>query len=88
MGRDTFTIAGDLHIPSSVNLNHLASLGINGVMHPIKPGIRSGSDTSHLSLLGYDPEEVYTGRGAIRGFGTWFGGTSRGHSIQGKFWNR
>lgn len=51
------------------NLNHLASLGINGVMHPIKPGIRSGSDTSHLSLLGYDPEEVYTGRGPFEALG-------------------
>lgn len=51
------------------NLNYLASLGLNGVMHPIGPGIRSGSDTSHLSLLGYDPKEVYTGRGPFEALG-------------------
>jgi len=51
------------------NLNYLASMGINGMMHPIKPGIRSGSDTSHLSLLGYDPEKVYTGRGPFEALG-------------------
>jgi len=51
------------------NLNYLASMGINGIMHPIKPGIRSGSDTSHLSLLGYDPEKVYTGRGPFEALG-------------------
>lgn len=51
------------------NLNYLASMGINGIMHPIKPGIRSGSDTSHLSLLGYDPEKVYTGRGPFEAMG-------------------
>ena len=51
------------------NLNYLARMGINGMMHPIKPGIRSGSDTSHLSLLGYDPEKVYTGRGPFEALG-------------------
>ena len=51
------------------NLNHLASLGLNGVLHPIGPGIRSGSDTSHLSLLGYNPKEVYTGRGPFEALG-------------------
>jgi phosphoglycerate mutase (EC 5.4.2.1) len=51
------------------NLNYLARMGINGMMHPIRPGIRSGSDTSHLSLLGYDPEKVYTGRGPFEALG-------------------
>ena len=38
-------------------------------MDPIKPGIRPGSDTSHLSILGYDPYEVYTGRGPFEAAG-------------------
>ena len=32
-------------------------------MDPIAPGIRGGSDTGHLSILGYDPLVHYTGRG-------------------------
>ncbi|MFG1519804.1 MAG: 2,3-bisphosphoglycerate-independent phosphoglycerate mutase [Thermoplasmataceae archaeon] len=51
------------------NLNYLASHGINGLMFPIREGIRPGSDTSHLSILGYNPEEVYTGRGPFEAMG-------------------
>jgi 2,3-bisphosphoglycerate-independent phosphoglycerate mutase len=39
-------------------------------MDPIGPGIRPGSDTSHLSLLGYPPEKYYTGRGPLEAEGT------------------
>ncbi|MEM0155019.1 MAG: 2,3-bisphosphoglycerate-independent phosphoglycerate mutase [Thermoplasmataceae archaeon] len=51
------------------NLNYMATKGINGLQHPISPGIRAGSDTSHLSLLGYDPVSVYTGRGPFEAMG-------------------
>lgn len=51
------------------NLNRLARTGQSGLMHPISPGFRTGSDTSHLSLLGYDPEEFYTGRGPFEAMG-------------------
>lgn len=51
------------------NLDWYASRGANGIMDPISPGIRPGSDTSHLSLLGYDPDEVYTGRGPFEAAG-------------------
>lgn len=51
------------------NLNYMAAMGINGLQHPISPGIRSGSDTSHLSLIGYDPVAVYTGRGPFEAMG-------------------
>ncbi|HMA05731.1 MAG TPA: 2,3-bisphosphoglycerate-independent phosphoglycerate mutase [Methanomicrobiales archaeon] len=46
-------------------LDRLAREGICGIMDPIGPGIRPGSDTSHLSLLGYPPERYYTGRGPL-----------------------
>ncbi len=51
------------------NLNKLAEMGINGIMDTISPGIRPGSDTGHLSLLGYDPYKYYTGRGPIEAAG-------------------
>ena len=51
------------------NLDALAFGGINGIMDTIAPGIRPGSDTSHLALLGYDPYKYYTGRGPFEAAG-------------------
>ncbi|MFZ0442508.1 MAG: 2,3-bisphosphoglycerate-independent phosphoglycerate mutase [Methanobacterium sp.] len=51
------------------NMDMMAKNGICGIMDPIKPGIRPGSDTSHISILGYDPYEVYTGRGPFEAAG-------------------
>ena len=51
------------------HLDELASRGALGLVDPIGPGIRPGSDTGHLSLLGYDPYEVYTGRGVYECLG-------------------
>lgn len=51
------------------NLDELAKTGICGIMDPIAPGIRAGSDTSHLSLLGYPPQQYYTGRGPLEAAG-------------------
>ncbi len=52
------------------NMDRLAEIGINGIMDTISPGIRPGSDTGHLALLGYDPYKYYTGRGPIEAAGT------------------
>lgn len=51
-------------------LDRLACDGICGIMDTIGPGIRPGSDTSHLSLLGYDPHRYYTGRGPLEAEGS------------------
>ncbi len=51
------------------NMDKMAEKGICGIMDPIRPGIRAGSDTSHISILGYDPYEVYTGRGPFEAAG-------------------
>jgi 2,3-bisphosphoglycerate-independent phosphoglycerate mutase len=51
-------------------LDSLAKSGACGIMDTISPGIRPGSDTAHLSLLGYPPEKYYTGRGPLEAEGT------------------
>ena len=43
----------------NVNMNTLAFDGECGMMDPIAPGIRAGSDTSHLAILGFDPFTTY-----------------------------
>jgi 2,3-bisphosphoglycerate-independent phosphoglycerate mutase len=52
------------------NLDAFAREGICGIMDTIAPGIRPGSDTAHLALLGYDPHTYYTGRGPLECEGT------------------
>ncbi|WCJ25449.1 2 3-bisphosphoglycerate-independent phosphoglycerate mutase [Euphorbia peplus] len=51
------------------NLDAIASAGVNGLMDPVEPGLGCGSDTAHLSLLGYDPRVYYRGRGAFESMG-------------------
>ena len=51
------------------NLDRLATEGECGLMDPIAPGVRAGSDTSHLAILGYDPYKYYTGRGPFEAAG-------------------
>jgi 2,3-bisphosphoglycerate-independent phosphoglycerate mutase len=46
-------------------LHRLAGEGITGSFSAIGPGILVGSDTAMLAILGYDPYEVYTGRGPL-----------------------
>lgn len=36
-------------------LDAVASRGLLGLLDPVQPGKACGSDTAHLSLLGYDP---------------------------------
>jgi 2,3-bisphosphoglycerate-independent phosphoglycerate mutase len=51
-------------------LDRLAREGICGIMDTIAAGVRPGSDTAHLALLGYDPYQHYTGRGPLECEGT------------------
>lgn len=50
-------------------LDDLAARGAVGLMDPIGPGIRPGSDTAHLSILGENPDKSYTGRGVFEALG-------------------
>jgi 2,3-bisphosphoglycerate-independent phosphoglycerate mutase len=58
-----------LEVADVPSLDRIAAEGECGQMDPIGPGIRAGSDTSHLAILGYDPFEVYTGRGPFEALG-------------------
>ena len=51
------------------NLDRLAREGENGLMDPIAAGVRAGSDTAHLAILGFDPYKYYTGRGPFEALG-------------------
>ncbi|HUY00582.1 MAG TPA: 2,3-bisphosphoglycerate-independent phosphoglycerate mutase [Candidatus Deferrimicrobium sp.] len=60
-----------LEVANIPNLHRVAKNGILGIFDPLNaPGRRSGSDTAHISILGYDPYEIYTGRGPIEVAGT------------------
>ncbi len=50
-------------------MDELAGKGQCGLMNPIGIGIVPGSDTAHLSLLGYDPYKYYCGRGTLEAAG-------------------
>ena len=50
-------------------LDAVAAGGLNGLMDPVAPGLACGSDTAHLSLLGYDPQGSARGRGAFEALG-------------------
>ncbi|HPT96750.1 MAG TPA: 2,3-bisphosphoglycerate-independent phosphoglycerate mutase [Armatimonadota bacterium] len=58
-----------LEAADTPNMNRLAREGESGLMDPIRPGIRVGSDTGHLAILGYDPYKIYTGRGPFEAAG-------------------
>lgn len=66
---EEFEFKTPLEKAATPNMDRLVENGICGIMDPIKPGIRAGSDTSHISILGYDPYEVYTGRGPFEAAG-------------------
>ncbi len=58
-----------LEVAKKSNMDALARSGICGILDPIAPGIRVGSDTTHLAILGYNPSEVYAGRGPFEAAG-------------------
>jgi len=58
-----------LEVADTPMLDRVAAEGECGQMDPIGPGIRPGSDTAHLAILGYDPFKVYTGRGPFEALG-------------------
>jgi len=71
---------GDLPIPElgnktpleaaeTPNLDKLTGKGRLGLMYTVGKGIAPESDVAVISILGYDPERFYTGRGPLEAFG-------------------
>ncbi len=63
LGKTAYMVAEKPH------LDKLAREGICGLMYPIAKGVAPESDTAVLSILGYDPEKYYTGRGPLEALG-------------------
>ncbi len=50
-------------------LDELAGHAICGFHYPVEPGVAPESDLATISLLGYKPDEYYTGRGPLEALG-------------------
>ncbi|KAI8970500.1 2,3-bisphosphoglycerate-independent phosphoglycerate mutase-domain-containing protein [Pilobolus umbonatus] len=58
-----------LQLANTPWLDQLAENGLNGLLDPVEPGSACGSDTAHMSILGYNPRKNYKGRGAFECMG-------------------
>ena len=47
------------------NMDKLSKLGEIGMVHTIPDGMKPGSDTANLSVIGYDPKKYYSGRSPL-----------------------
>lgn len=54
-----------LQVAKKPNMDKLALNGCNGLLKTVPEGMDPGSDVANLSIMGYDPEKYYTGRGPL-----------------------
>ena len=54
-----------LEAADTTNMDMVAHKGISGTVKTISENMPPGSDVANLSVLGYDPEIYYTGRGPL-----------------------
>lgn len=54
-----------LQVARKPNMDAIASRGRSGLLKTVPDGMSSGSDTAILSVLGYEPERLLVGRGAL-----------------------
>jgi 2,3-bisphosphoglycerate-independent phosphoglycerate mutase len=61
------TLAGKTPVEAAYtpHLDSLVQQGVLGLARFVPRGMEPGSDVAHLSILGYDPVECYTGRGPL-----------------------
>lgn len=65
-GLDSQTTVEAANTPA---MDRIAREGACGLLDPIAPGRPAGSDTSHMALMGYQPEKYYRGRGPFEAKG-------------------
>ncbi len=58
-----------LELAVKPGLDSLAKRGVCGVMYTVGKGYAPESDVAVLSILGYEPEKYYTGRGPLEALG-------------------
>ena len=54
-----------LDYANTPNMDRLSKLSEIGLVHTIPDGMKPGSDTANLSVLGYDPKIYYSGRSPL-----------------------
>lgn len=47
------------------NMDYIAAQGVNGLLKTVPDNMEAGSDVANLSIMGYDPQKFYTGRGPL-----------------------
>ncbi len=57
-----------LQVAKKPNIDYLAKIGCTGMLKTIPDNFISDSGVANLSILGYDPEKVYTGRGVLEAY--------------------
>jgi len=57
-----------LEAAETPNLDRLATMGCNGLLDPLEPGVPMGSETAHFLIFGY-PLEDFPGRAVIEATG-------------------
>ncbi|RPI92415.1 MAG: phosphoglycerate mutase, partial [Spirochaetales bacterium] len=54
-----------LEAAATPNMDFLAINGLLGLAKTVPDGLTPGSDTANISVFGYNPREVYTGRARL-----------------------
>ena len=54
-----------LQYADTPNFDHLAKIGVSGMLDTIPEGFHPGSEIANLSVLGYDLNKVFEGRGVL-----------------------
>ena len=54
-----------LEVAKKPNMDMIAKKGRCGMLKTVDESMTPGSDVANMSILGYDPEKYYTGRGAL-----------------------
>jgi 2,3-bisphosphoglycerate-independent phosphoglycerate mutase len=54
-----------LQVARKPHIDRLAREGCCGLFQTIEPGMPTGSETANLAVMGYNPQEVFQGRGVL-----------------------